>query len=188
MLITRAELRPGETVLIHGIGGGVALAGLQIAKLVSARAIVTSSSDQKLEKASALGADATINYRAVADVAATVRELIGGRGVDVAFDSVGADTWPVDFAAVRRGGRIVQCGVTTGEEAVTNVQVLHWHHLTVLGSSGGSVEDFHSMLRAVSVAGLRPVLDGVFPLDRIRAAAERLEAGEQFGKIVLRVS
>jgi len=187
MLVTRARVQPGETVLIHGIGGGVALAALQICKLLGARAIVTSSSASKLEKAEALGADGCIDYRLTEDVAARARELNGGAGVDVAFDTVGAATWPVDFAAVRRGGRIVLCGVTSGAEAPTDLRALYWNQLTVLGSTMGSDEDFRAMLAAVETSGLRPVVDRVMPLERAGEAAELLELGEQFGKIVLSI-
>jgi NADPH:quinone reductase-like Zn-dependent oxidoreductase len=187
MLTSRAGLRPGETVLIHGIGGGVALAGLQIAKLCSARVIVTSSSDEKLARAAELGADEGINYRESDDLASRVRELTDGRGVDVAFDTVGAATWPVDLAALRRGGRVVICGVTSGAEAVTDLQALYWNQLTALGSTLGSYEDLRAFLAFAAAAELHPVIDSTRPLDEARAAAERMEAGEQFGKIVLTV-
>jgi NADPH:quinone reductase-like Zn-dependent oxidoreductase len=185
MLMTRAGLQPGETVLIHGIGGGVALAALQIARLVCARAIVTSSSDEKLDRARALGADETINYRATPDVAGRVRDLTNRRGVDVAVDTVGAATWPIDLAALRRGGRVVVCGVTSGAEASTDLRALYWNQLTALGSTLGSDQDFRAMLRAVSAARMKPVIDCVLPLEQARAAAERMERGQQFGKIVL---
>lgn len=187
MLMTRARLRAGETVLIHGIGGGVAVAGLQLAKLAGAEAIATSSSDDKLRRAVELGADHTINYRATQDVAARVREITGGRGVDVAFDTVGAATWQADFAAVRRGGRIVLCGVTTGAAAQTDLQALYWNQLTILGSTLGSHEDFRQLLRAVGSGRLGPVIDSVVPLARARQAARRMEEGKQFGKIILRI-
>jgi NADPH:quinone reductase-like Zn-dependent oxidoreductase len=188
MLVTRAQAQPGETVLIHGIGGAVALAGLQFAVLNSCSAIVTSSSNEKLGKSVALGAAETVNYRETEDLAAEIRTLTDGRGVDIAFDAVGAATWPQDFAAVRRGGRIVQCGVTTGSEAPTNLQQLHWNQITVLGSTMGSDEDVRAMLAAVRAAELHPVVDEVFPLDAAGEAAERMEAGRQFGSIVLAVS
>ena len=120
MLMTRAELKPGQTLLIHGIGGGVALAALQLAKLAGAVVIVTSSSDEKLKRAEQLGADYRINYK-TSDVASAVRDITGGRGVDVVFETVGAATWPIDFACVRRGGKIVICGVTGGAKAETNL-------------------------------------------------------------------
>ncbi len=187
MLMTRAKLRPGESILIHGIGGGVALAALQLAKLVSAEVIVTSSSDEKLARAKELGADHTINYNTTRDVAAHVREVTSGRGVDVAFDTVGAATWRIDFSAVRRGGRIVLCGVTSGASAQTNLQKLYWNQLAILASTMGSHEDFRQMLRAIRIARLKPVIDSVEPLDRCKEAMARMEEGDQFGKIVLSV-
>jgi NADPH:quinone reductase-like Zn-dependent oxidoreductase len=188
MLMSRARLLPGETVLIHGIGGGVALAGLQIAKLAGAEVIVTSSSDEKLARAKELGADHGINYKSVENVAQTVREMTSGRGVDIAFDAVGAATWPINFQAVRKAGRIVHCGITTGPAVEASVQALYWNQLTVMGSTMGSHEDFRQMIRAVKTANLKPVVDSVEPLERSKEAICRMEAGEQFGKIVLEVS
>lgn len=188
MLMTRAALVPGETVLIHGIGGGVALAGLQLAKLASADVIVTSSSDDKLARARQLGADHCINYKTTPGVAAMVREITRGRGVDIAFDTVGAATWPINFEAVRRGGRIVHCGVTTGATVQANISALYWNHLSVLGSAMGSHEDFRQMVNAVTHARLQPVIDSVFPLDQAREAIAHMEAGNQFGKIVLKMT
>jgi len=185
MLVTRARLQPGETVLIHGIGGGVALAGLQFARLLGASTIITSSSDEKLARARALGADHTLNYRTEPDLVSRVREITGGRGADIAFDTVGAATWPANLSAVRRGGRIVLCGVTTGAVAETQLQKVYWNQLTILGSTMGSHDDFRQMLLAVAQTKLKPVIDSVHPLDRARDAIARMENAEQFGKIVL---
>lgn len=185
MLIARARLLPGETVLIHGIGGGVALAGLQIAKLAGAWTVVTSSSADKLERARQLGADAAINYLDTPDIAAEVVRLTSGRGVDVAFDAVGAATWPVNLAAVRKGGRIVHCGITTGADVSANIQAIYWKQLSVLGSTMGSDEDFRLMLSATSISRLVPVVDAIYSLDEAPAAMARMEAGAQFGKLVL---
>jgi NADPH:quinone reductase-like Zn-dependent oxidoreductase len=187
MLMTRASLRPGETVLIHGIGGGVALAALQLVRLAGASAIVTSSSDDKLARARALGAEHTVNYRTTPDLAQAVRELTHNRGVDIVFDTVGAATWPVNFALVRPGGRIVTCGVTTGAAADTPLQPLYWNQVSIFGSRLGSQEDFRLMLLAAAAAGMAPVIDQSFPLDRAPEALARMEAGDQFGKIVLTV-
>ncbi len=175
MLMTRAQVRPGESGLSHGLGGGAARCARQFAKLVGAEVIVTSSSDEKLARARALGADHTIHYRSQ-DVAERVKEITADRGVDVAVDSVGAATWPLDFACVRRGGRIVTCGITTGPKAETNLQALYWNQLTILGSTMGSNEDFRQMLRAVTVNRLRPVIDEVFTLDEVRQAMAKMEA------------
>jgi NADPH:quinone reductase-like Zn-dependent oxidoreductase len=188
MLMTRAQLKPGQTVLIHGIGGGVALSALQLAKLAGAEVIVTSSSNEKLDRASQIGADHTINYKAVDDVAQCVRDLTSGIGVDIIIDTVGAATWPIDFSAVRRGGKVVICGVTSNAEAVTNLQMLYWNQLTILGSTMGSNEDFRQMLQAVTTAKLKPVIDSVATLENIKGAMSKMETGEQFGKIVIKVS
>jgi len=187
MLMTRAQLKPGETVLIHGIGGGAALAALQFAKLVGAEVFVTSSSDDKLSRAGKLGADHTLNYERE-NVAEWIAHETSGRGVDVAFDAVGAATWPLDFACVRKGGRVVLCGVTTGSKAESDLRTLYWNQLTILGSTMGSAEDFRQMLRAVTVNQLKPVVDRVYRLARVRDAMERMETGKQFGKIAIRVS
>lgn len=188
MLMTRAKLKPGQTVLIHGIGGGVALSALQLAKLSGAEAIVTSSSDEKLARSTQIGADHTINYKAVDDIAQHVRDITHGNGVDIVIDTVGAATWPIDFSAVRRGGKIVLCGVTSSAQAHTNLQMLYWNQLTILGSTMGSEKDLRQMLRAVTIVKLKPVVDSVISLDKARDAMSRMEEGKQFGKIVLRVS
>ncbi|MCJ7543006.1 MAG: zinc-binding dehydrogenase, partial [Phycisphaerae bacterium] len=187
MLMTKAGLKAGETVLIHGVGGGVALAGLQLAKLAGARVIVTSSSDDKLAKAAKLGADVGLNYRTTADLPARIRDLTGARGVDVVLETVGAATWPVSLAVLRRGGRVVICGTTSGPEATMNLQQLYWNQYTLLGSTFGSRDDFRQLLAAMAKAKMQPVVDSVVPLDQARPATERMESGQQFGKIVLTV-
>ena len=188
MLMTRAQLEPGQTVLIHGIGGGVALSALQLAKLAGAEVIVTSSSDEKLDLAGQIGADHAINYRTGNDVAQSAKDLTSGAGVDIVIDTVGAATWPIDFSAVRRGGKIVLCGVTSDAEAATNLRALYWNQLTIMGSTMGSDEDFRQMVKAVTAGKLRPVIDSVKPLENVADAMGRMERADQFGKIVLEVS
>ena len=187
MLMTRAQLKPGQTVLIHGIGGGVALSALQLAKLSEAEVIVTSSSDAKLEHAAKIGADHIINYQAVNDVAQKVKNITSGRGVDIIIDTVGAATWPIDFSAVRRGGKIVLCGVTSDAQAVTDLRTLYWNQLTILGSTMGSNEDLYQMLKAITQAKLKPVIDSVVKLENIKEATGKMEKAKQFGKIVLEI-
>jgi NADPH:quinone reductase-like Zn-dependent oxidoreductase len=187
MLLTRAQVKPGESVLIHGIGGGVALGALQLAKRIGAEVFVTSSSNEKLSRARELGADHTINYEKES-VAEWIRSHKGDRGVDVAVDAVGAATWPLDFTCVRKGGRVVLCGVTTGAKAETDLRTLYWNQLTVLGSTLGSTQDFQQMLAAVNASRLRPIIDEVFPLDSVRDAMARMEEARQFGKIVLKIT
>jgi NADPH:quinone reductase-like Zn-dependent oxidoreductase len=186
MVVSRARLQAGETVLIHGVGGGTAIAALQIAKLLSAVAVVTSSSDEKLSQAARLGADLTINYR-TENVAERVKMLTGGRGADVAIDTVGAATWETNFQALAPGGRIVHCGVTSGPSAEVNIHTLYWSQFTVMGSRLGTADDFRQMLRAAEAAKMVPVVDSTFALEDVRDATARMERGEQFGKIVLRI-
>jgi NADPH:quinone reductase-like Zn-dependent oxidoreductase len=187
MLVTRARIKPGETVLIHGIGGGVAIDALKIVRGSGGVAIVTSSHDWKLDKAREMGASVTINY-ATEDVAARVKEVTDGRGVDICFDTVGAATFETNFQSVRKGGRIVHCGVTTGASAQINIQALYWNQVTLLGSTMGSRDDFRGMLAMVSANEIRPVIDSVAPLEDIAELTGRMEAGDQFGKLVLKVA
>jgi NADPH:quinone reductase-like Zn-dependent oxidoreductase len=186
MLVTRGGVRAGDTVLIHGIGGGVALAALAIANGLGARAIVTSGSDSKLERAVELGAWKTVNYRS-ADVVREVKGLTDRRGVDLVVESVGEATWMTSLRSVRRGGRIVTCGATSGPNPAEEVRLIFWNQLSILGSTMGSLSDWHAMIEAVERWRLRPVVDSVFPLARGIDAYRRLAAGEQFGKIVLAV-
>jgi NADPH:quinone reductase-like Zn-dependent oxidoreductase len=148
--------------------------------------IATSSSDEKIEKAKTLGADYGINYKSE-EVSEKVKRITNGRGVDIVVDTVGAATLPVDFDVVRRGGQVVLCGVTSGAVCEINLQSLYWNQLTILGSTMGSNEDFRQMLKAVTAVKLKPVIDSVYPLENIREATTKMERGEQFGKIILKV-
>jgi NADPH:quinone reductase-like Zn-dependent oxidoreductase len=187
MVVTRAATKPGETVLIWGIGGGVALAALGIAKLLGATVIVTSSSDAKLERARALGADVTLNHASL-DVPKELRRLLGGRGVNVVLDSVGEATWEKSLRALAPLGRLVTCGATTGPKVVTDVRRMFWYHYTLMGSTMGSAREFAEIVRLLASGALRPVVDSVAPLRDARAALERLAAGDHFGKLVLEVA
>ncbi len=186
MLTTRANLRPGETVLIWGIGGGVALAALDIARRLGARVIVTSSSDDKLARARELGADEGINYR-TADVAREVRRLTGRRGCDVVVDSVGEQTWETSTRVLGRGGRLVTCGGTSGPMVTTDVRRMFWYGHSLLGSMMGNWREFEEIVGLFGRGDLAPVVDSVYPLAEVRPALERMAAGGQFGKIVLRI-
>ncbi len=188
MLVTRAGARPGETVLIHGIGGGVACAALTLCRAMGLRAIVTSSSGEKLGRAADLGAWKGIDYTACDNVAREVRRITGGRGVDLVLDNVGAATWKSSLHALRKGGRLVTCGATSGPSPRTDIARIFWNQLSILGSTMGSRGEFRDMLAFVRRAGLRPVIDRVFPLEEGRQAQEYLEAGKQFGKVVLKIS
>jgi zinc-binding alcohol dehydrogenase/oxidoreductase len=186
MLVTKAGLRGGETVFVWGIGGGVATAALAIAKALGARVIVTSSSEDKLARARGLGADETIDH-ATEDVRARVKELTEGGGADVVVETVGDATWKTTLEVAAQGARIVVCGATTGPNPAAGLHRIWWKELVVHGSTMGSAEDFEACLDLVTSGRARPVVDEVFPLEEARGAHERLEAGEQLGKIVFRI-
>jgi NADPH:quinone reductase-like Zn-dependent oxidoreductase len=186
MLITRARLKLGETVFVWGIGGGVATATLAIAKAFGARVIVTSSSEEKLDRARELGADETIDH-ASEDVRARVKELTEGAGIDVVVETVGDATWKTSLEIAAARARIVVCGATTGPNPPAGLHRVWWKELDVLGSTMGSKEDFEACLDLVTSGRARPVIDEVLPLEEARAAHERLEAGAQLGKIVFSI-
>ncbi|MGD1148555.1 MAG: zinc-binding dehydrogenase [Thermoanaerobaculaceae bacterium] len=187
MLMTRARLEKGESVLIHGIGGGVALAALAFGKLAGATVFVTSSSEEKLVRAREMGADHTINYTS-ADVVGEIRRLTDRRGVDVVVETVGQATWMASLRCAAKGGRIVTCGATSGPNPPEEVRLIFWNQLSILGSTMGGRRDWEAMVRAVELGHLRPVLDRVLPLDRGREAYERLAGAAQLGKIVLDIT
>jgi zinc-binding alcohol dehydrogenase/oxidoreductase len=186
LLVTKAALAEGEWVLLWGIGSGVGTAGLAIAKALGASALVTSSSDEKLDRARALGADATVNH-ATADVAEAVKEATDGKGVDVVLEHVGEATWQTSLKAARPGGRIAVCGATTGPNPPAALHRIWWKQLTIYGSTMGSKEDFEAAYELVKSGRAKPVVDTVLPLAEARAGHERLEAGAQFGKIVFEI-
>ena len=186
MIVTRAAVRAGDLVLIWGIGGGVALAALQVATLQGARVWVTSGSDAKLDRALALGAEAGFNHR-TQDVAREVRARTGKRGADVVVDTVGQATWSRSLLALGKRGRLVTCGATSGPIVETDVRRLFWNQWSILGSTMGNDHELDAMLHAFERGRLSPVIDSTYALEDGRAAYERLASPEHFGKIVLRL-
>ena len=187
MLVTRGRVQAGETVLIWGIGGGVALAALLIARHLGARTIVTSSSDAKLEIARSLGADLTLNHRAV-DVGAEARKATAGTGVDAVVDSVGEQSWQHSLRSLRRGGRLLVCGATTGPMIGLDLRRLFWHQWSILGSTLGSRREYAEIVRLAGEGKLWPIVDQVVPMAEALAAVGRLKRGEQVGKLVIEVA
>jgi NADPH:quinone reductase-like Zn-dependent oxidoreductase len=186
MLITNARLKPGETILILGIGGGVASASLQVAKKIGARVLVTSGSNEKLERARLLGAAYGINHGSK-DFLEEVQTLTGGRGVDVVLDCIGGEFWRKSIACLKRGGRLVTCGATAGGEPVDDIVAIGSKELGIYGSTLGSREEFRQVINFLNIANIKPVVDSVFPLEDAAGAQLRLEQARQFGKIVLRI-
>ncbi|MBI5375348.1 MAG: zinc-binding dehydrogenase [Candidatus Schekmanbacteria bacterium] len=184
MLITKAKLIPGESILIMGIGGGVATAALQISKAIGVNVIVTSGDDEKIKKALGLGAAHGINYRKE-DVFKRIREITLKECVDVVLDNVAGDTWEISLKCLKKGGRLVTCGATTGGIAKTDVQRIFWNQLTIYGSTMGTRGEFSSLLQFMNATGTKPIVDRVFPLKDAAIAQKHMEEAKQFGKIVL---
>jgi len=184
MLISRAQVQPGEDVLIHAAGSGVGSLGIQIARLRGARVITTAGSDEKLAKARDFGADETINYTND-DWPKEVKRLTNGRGVDVVFEHTGATTWPGSIVSLKKGGRLVTCGATSGFEAQTDLRHVFYRHLTILGSMMGSKADLLAAMKFIESGQIRAVVDRTLPLVEARKAHELMEERAQFGKLVL---
>jgi NADPH:quinone reductase-like Zn-dependent oxidoreductase len=184
MLCTRAQVQPGETVLVHAAGSGVGSIAIQIAKLRGARVIATAGSDEKLLKARELGADEVVNYTS-ADWPKEVRRLTGKAGVDVVFEHTGAETWPGSLQTLRKNGRLVTCGATSGHDARTDLRQVFYRHLSLLGSFMGSKAEMLDAMRFIERGAIRAVVDRTLPLADARRAHELMEDRAQFGKLVL---
>ena len=184
MLTGRARLRPGEDVLVLAASSGVGSAAIQIANLFHCRVIATAGGDAKLAKAKELGADHVIDHYQQ-DISAEVKKFTGKRGVDVVFEHVGAATWPKSLESLAPGGRLVTCGNTTGWDVKLDLRFLFSKQWSLLGSFMGTLGDLHEVLKFVFRKELQPVIDRVYPLSEIRAAHERLENKEQFGKVLV---
>lgn len=184
MLFTRAGLKPGEDVLVIGAGSGVGMAAVQICKLAGARVIATAGADWKLEKARELGADELINH-SKQSIAAEVQRITAKRGVDVVFEHVGAAVWEACFESLATYGRLVTCGTTTGPEVKLNMQVLYGRQRSILGSFMGGKAELLAALKLIGQRRLKPVIDSTFPLAEARAAQEKMESRNFFGKILL---
>lgn len=183
-LFTQGRLRPGQTLLLPGIGSGVAGLALLFAKRAGARVLVTSSSDEKLAKARAQGADGAVNY-AREGWEDAVRDLAGTDGIDLVLDHSGEQTLPAAVRLVRSGGRVVFLGVTTGTELRLNIRELFFHQVHLIGTTMGSPREFTALFRFIQHSGLTPEVNHTFPLAEAAQAHALMEAGGQFGKIVL---
>jgi NADPH:quinone reductase-like Zn-dependent oxidoreductase len=184
MLMARARLQPGEDVLVLAASSGVGSAAIQIAKLLHCRVIATAGGEEKLAKARELGADHVIDHY-LQDISAEVKSITGKRGVDVVVEHVGVATWPKSLESLAAGGRLVTCGATTGFDARLDLRYLFSKQYSLLGSFMGTMGELHQVLKFVFRKQLKPVIDRVYPLADIRAAHERLEHKEQFGKILV---
>ncbi|MFZ0634302.1 MAG: zinc-binding dehydrogenase [Candidatus Acidiferrales bacterium] len=186
MLVGRAKLQPGETVLVLGAGSGVGTTAIQLAKLIGARVIATAGSETKLAHAKKLGADEVIDH-SVQNIADEVKRFTNRRGVEVVFEHVGLATWDKSLASLAPGGRLVTCGATTGYDAKIDLRYLFSKQYSILGSKMGSKAELYAALELVNQGKLSPVIDTVMPLEKCAEAHARLERREQFGKVVLKV-
>jgi NADPH:quinone reductase-like Zn-dependent oxidoreductase len=186
MVVTRARVKKGDNVLIWGIGGGVALAALEIIRNIGAVPWVTSHSDEKLALARGLGATNLINYTTT-DVGKEIRARTGKRGVDVVLDTVGEATWQQSLGALGKRGRLVTCGATSGPIVQMDIRRLFWNQWDIMGSTMGNDAEFDAVTREYREGRLTPLVDSVFDITQGRQAFERLQSGQQFGKIVVRI-
>jgi NADPH:quinone reductase-like Zn-dependent oxidoreductase len=186
MLMTNAELKPGESVLIRGIQGGFATAALQLSVSMCSDVIVTDEGEDQLETAKKLGAKHAIDERDV-DVSQEVRKLTGKRGVDVVVDCVGGKGWVKSLAALAKSGRLVTCGASAGANPQTDVRRIFWNYLRIFGSTLGTREDFRRVLNFFSLSRTKPLIDQVFSLKDAGHAQQRLAEGKHLGKIILRM-
>ena len=186
MLVARAELQPGEDILVLGAGSGVGSAAIQIAKFLGARVLATASTDEKVQKAKQLGADHFINHK-TQKIRDEVHRITNKRGVDVVFEHVGTATWDDSLASLAAGGRLVTCGATTGYDAKVDLRFLFSRQLSLLGSYMGTKSELHTVLKLVAAGRLKPVVDRIFRLAEAAAAHAYLESSSQFGKVVLAV-
>ncbi len=184
MLVKRAKVCPGETVLVHGAGSGVGVAAIQIARLFGADVIATAGTDAKLARAAELGANEIINYKD-ADFVAEVKRITGKRGVDVVFEHVGGETFARSIKATTSGGRIVTCGATSGFTSEIDLRHVFFRQISILGSTMGSKADLIDVLAHVAAGRIRPVVHAVLPLAEAAAAHRILEERRAFGKVVL---
>ncbi len=185
MLVTRAQLKAGETVLVHAAGSGVGSVAVQLAKFLGATVYTTVGDFKKVSRAKKLGADEVIQYKSE-DFAEKCKKLTGGRGVDLVFEHIGPETWPKNLASLARGGRMVTCGATSGPKTEVEIRFLFAKQLSILGSYMGSFAELNKILELIEKGIILPVIDEVFPLKEARQAHERMEARKNFGKIILK--
>lgn len=186
MLFTKGKIKAGDRILIHGVSSGVSLASLIFSKVSGCSVIITSSKDEGLLKAKEMGADFIINYKNE-NVFKRVMEITGGEGVDIVIDSVGKETWLTSLRSVKKGGKIITCGATSGPDPQEEIRLIFWKQIEIYGSTMSSISEFKQMVNLVKEKKLKPVIDSVFPLEEGKLAYKKLEEGKQFGKIVLKI-
>lgn len=189
MLTTQAKVKPGEYVFIHGAGGGVSSAAIQIAKYLGAIVIATTSTPEKISKVKELGADYVINYKQENDFSKQVYiNLTNKHGIDVVIDSIGQATFPTSIRLLRPGGRLITCGATSGPLTKVDITQIFWKHLEIKGSTMSNQNEFHEVMKLIFKGKLSPIIDKIFSLDQVIEAEKYLVDGKQFGKVILKIA
>jgi len=189
MLTTQAKIKYNDIVFIHGAGGGVSTAAIQIAKYFGAKVIATSSTQEKIEKAKNLGADYVIDYKEMKNFTKYVyTELTNRHGIDIVIDNVGQATFPTSIQLLRPGGRLITCGVTSGPFTKINITDLFWKHLEIKGSTMANQGEFREVMKLIFTGKLSPIIDKVYSIEDVKEAEQYLSEGNQFGKVLIKVS
>ncbi len=185
-MLRKAGAKPGHRVLVVGGGGGVAVMAIQLAKAMGCTVFATTGGTEKVTKVKSLGADHVVDYQTDPAWWKTMYGLSGKQGMDIVVDSVGAATWALSLRTLRNGGRLVTCGATTGPIGETNIQLIFWKQLSILGSTMGTAKDLEDALDLLEAGKIRPIIDSVWSLDDARDAQAHMANGKQFGKIIIR--
>jgi NADPH:quinone reductase-like Zn-dependent oxidoreductase len=189
MVSTLGKTRPGDYVFIHGAGGGVSSAAVQIAKYLGAKVVATTSSSEKIKKTKELGADYVINYKEMKDYSQYIyKEITKKRGIDIVIDNVGNATFNTSIRLLRTGGRLITCGATTGAQAELNLANIFWKHLKIKGTTMSNQREFREVMRLIFEGKLNPIINKIYPLDNTKDAESYLNEGNQFGKVLLKIS
>lgn len=186
MLFKKGKIKAGDKILIHGASSGVSIASLIFSKIAGCKVFVTSSKDDALIKSKELGADYLINYHKE-NVFKKIMEITGGDGVDLVIDSVGRETWLTSLKSVKKGGKIITCGATTGPDPQEEIRLIFWKQIEILGSTMSSISEFKEMVNLIKIMKIKPVVDSVIPLKEGKEGYKKLEEGRHFGKIVLKI-
>jgi NADPH:quinone reductase-like Zn-dependent oxidoreductase len=189
MLTTLGKIKAGDFIFIHGAGGGVSSAAIQIANFFGAIVITTTSSPEKIERAKQIGADYVINYKKEKDYIKFVyKEITKQQGVDLVIDNVGSATFNTSIRLLKPGGRLITCGATSGSQSNVNIANIFWKHLRILGSTMSNQLEFRSVMKLIFGGKLKPIIDKVFPFEKVMEAEKYLSEAKQFGKVLLKIN
>ncbi len=188
MLKSKAKLKPGDVVVIPGAGGGLSTSAIQISKLLGATVIAITSTERKEKHVKSLGADYVINYKSNPEWAKEVKKITGGKGADIVFESVGEATWKQSLRSLKKGGKLVTAGATTGFNGQTNIGAIFWFQLEILGSTMANMQEFREAMSLIFTGKIKPIIDRIYPLEKLAEAEDYLDEGNHIGKILIEIS